>query len=277
MVGYSSLSLSLRAFPPITDSALPASPHSQHDNYMFESYARDLVQGLPPNAVLFTNDDVNCATTHYVMRCEQVCGGVHVWHACMAHALMAHAHVARACKLRLPPLAPLPCAHPDLTSTSTHTPPLSNSPQLRPDVQFIRLPLITYPWWKPMQLHHYCTSPTECVRNTTTPYGEQLSNFVEQQTNELSERWAALSGAIASDGGNATHTADGQKKDGEKKSKKKKKKKKKKKEKEAPRSNVIDLLKYNKHDLIFPGQRHHPHEIHDGSFAMASMVEGNLR
>ena len=64
---------------------------------VFSTYAKNVLENLPPNATLMTNDDMNCNTLHYMVRCEN----------------------------------------------------------LRPDVNVLKIPLITYEWWKPMQLEHF--------------------------------------------------------------------------------------------------------------------------
>jgi hypothetical protein len=64
---------------------------------IFHQYATDVLSSLPPNATILTNDDMNCNTLHYLVRCENA----------------------------------------------------------RPDVNVLKIPLITYDWWKPMQLEHF--------------------------------------------------------------------------------------------------------------------------
>ncbi|GMH70554.1 hypothetical protein TL16_g05437 [Triparma laevis f. inornata] len=64
---------------------------------VFSEYATNVLNNLPPNATLMTNDDMNCNTLHYMVRCENP----------------------------------------------------------RPDVNVLKIPLITYDWWKPMQIEHF--------------------------------------------------------------------------------------------------------------------------
>ena len=64
---------------------------------VFSQYAKSVLNSLPANATLMVNDDMNCNTLHYMMRCEHY----------------------------------------------------------REDVNLLKIPLITYEWWKPMQSHHF--------------------------------------------------------------------------------------------------------------------------
>jgi hypothetical protein len=122
---------------PAVVAALAVSHCSQHwnsmdqsDNFIFEDYARDLVSGLPENALLLVNDDVNCAIAHYLLRCEGV----------------------------------------------------------RPDVQFVRLPLITYEWWKPMQLHHYCKSEAMCPELPSRNYSTAILGSLWDKKDKVMDR-----------------------------------------------------------------------------------------
>ena len=100
MGGSGSLSRSLRVLVPLL-SVVPLflnfrAMDRSHVS-VFSSYARNVLSGLPANATLMVNDDMNCNTLHYMIRCEGT----------------------------------------------------------RQDVNLLKIPLITYDWWKPMQLEHF--------------------------------------------------------------------------------------------------------------------------
>lgn len=170
------------------------------------------MDGLPLNALLLVNDDMNCNLPQYVLRCEN-----------KRFLLPSHTSLHVCFTLFL---------------------------NLRPDVQLVRLPLITYPWWRPMQIHHYThLNTSETTRKGKVLLGRDgwhVFGSVDEELNDIHVN------EMKSKYENGNHSI----------SKKKRK--------------VGELNRTL--SLAYPGLKHHPYEKQlVGSFSLDEFLHANLK